>query len=420
MSRILDVYLHEIFAGQLIQDNSGALSFVYDAAYLEQSSPALSISMPLRAEPLGRQVAQAFFSGLLPDEIVRHRLAKYLGVSEKNPFSLLEAIGGECAGALSLYPKGGKPAPTSIDDIEVLDDQSLKEILDLLKRRPLLAGDDGLRLSLAGAQDKIAVGMVDGKIALVRGNSPTTHILKPVIDSIKDSVHNEVFCMRLASMIGLDVPKVEIRWLGDLPYFLVERYDRKRDAEGNIKRLHQEDFCQALGVMPELKYEREGGPNIVRCQDILDKYSVRPAVDNLKFLERIIFNYLIGNADAHGKNFSLLYVRGKPELAPAYDLLCTAVYEGLSTRMAMKIGKKSRPEEVFIRNWHRLVPDTVAARKNLDRQLTKMSNSCVEKSMELKDSLNSEGIKSSIFDDMCAVIISRAKRIKECVELSQS
>lgn len=416
MSRILDAYLHEILAGQLIQDNSGVLSFVYDTAYLEQSNPALSISMPLRAEPYEKKVVHAFFSGLLPDEIVRHRLAKYLGVSEKNSFSLLEAIGGECAGALSLFPLGEKPTPASIDDIEVLDDQSLKEILDLLKRRPLLAGDDGLRLSLAGAQDKIAVGMVDGKIALVRGNSPTTHILKPVIESIKDSVHNEVFCMRLASMVGIEVPKVEIRWLGDLSYFLVERYDREQVAVGKIKRLHQEDFCQALGVMPDLKYEREGGPNIAHCQDILDKYSVRPAADNLKFLERIIFNYLIGNADAHGKNFSLLYAGDKPELAPAYDLLCTSVYEELSTKMAMKIGKKYKPEEVFIRNWHRLVPDTVASRKNLDRQLIKMSDACVEKSVELKNSLNSKGIKSSIFDEICAVIALRARRIKERIE----
>ncbi|MGH1398001.1 MAG: type II toxin-antitoxin system HipA family toxin [Alphaproteobacteria bacterium] len=427
MSRILDVYLHEIFAGQLIQNDSGALSFTYDEGYIKEIHTPLSLSLPIPQRfPLSfplefntgvfeGDVVRAFFSGLLPDDIVRHRLARYLGVSEKNPFSLLEAIGGECAGALSLYPQGQTPPKTSQDDAEILDDKKLQEILDLLKRRPLLAGDDGLRLSLAGAQDKIAVGLRDDKIALIRGTTPTTHILKPMIDDIKDSVHNELFCMRLAKLVGIDVPAAQIRHVNDTPYFLVERYDRVHN-DGTIKRLHQEDFCQALGIMPDVRYECEGGPNFARCQDVLRDASAKPAADQIALLERLIFNYLIGNADAHGKNFSLLYKGNKPELAPAYDLLSTAVYPDLSAKMAMKIGGKYKPDDVFLRHWHKLIPDTAAAKKNLEKQLTDMSKKCLDKSRHLKNDMESQNIKSSIFDEISEIIIARAKHIEDQIE----
>ncbi len=415
MSRILDVYLHEIFAGQLIQNDYGGLSFAYDESYVNKDHAPLSLSLPLQAEIFEGDVVRAFFSGLLPDDIVRHRLARYLGVSEKNPFSLLEAIGGECAGALSLYPQGQTPPETSQDDAEILDDKKLQEILDLLKRRPLLAGDDGLRLSLAGAQDKIAVGLHDDKIALIRGISPTTHILKPVIGDIKDSVHNELFCMRLAQMVGINVPEAEIRFVNNRPYFLVERYDRIHD-DSVVKRLHQEDFCQAMGIMPDIKYEREGGPNFAQCQDILRESSAKPAADQIALLERLIFNYLIGNADAHGKNFSLLYRSNKPELAPAYDLLSTAVYPDLSAKMAMKIGGKYKPDDVFLRHWYKLVPDTAAARKNLEKQLIDMSKNCKDKAAQLKADLKAQKITSGVFDDICAVIDKRTKHIEDQIE----
>ena len=412
MSRTLDVYLHDTFAGQLIQNNSGSLSFIYRQDYVGKNHAPLSLSLPLREELFEGDIVRAFFSGLLPDDIVRHRLARYLGVSEKNSFSLLEAIGGECAGALSLYPEGETPSANSEEDAEILDDKKLQEILNLLKRRPLLAGDDGLRLSLAGAQDKIAVGLRNDQITLIRGTSPTTHILKPVIGDIKDSVHNELFCMRLAKLVDIDAPDVEIRYVNDTPYFLVERYDRMFDDDGAIKRFHQEDFCQALGVMPEVKYEREGGPGFARCQEVLRVASVRPAADQIALLERLILNYLIGNADAHGKNFSLLYKGNKPELAPVYDLLSTAVYPDLSVKMAMKIGGKYKPDDVFLRHWYKLVPDTAVARKNLEKQLKSVAINCREKAHHLIVMLEKDNIKSSIFQDIYEIICKRADHIE--------
>lgn len=411
--RILIVFLNDMPAGYLIQEQNGVLSFAYTADYVAQHNMGISLSLPLREEPYTGSIVQAFFSGLLPEEGVRRRLAQYLGVSERNPFALLKAIGGECAGALALYPEGMGPPVHQAIDVEVLDTQKLKEILALLHNRPMLAGDSGLRLSLAGAQDKLAVGFKDGNILLVKGGAPTTHILKPIIEWVKDSAHNELFCMRLAKKVGLLVPEAKLLWVGDMPYYLVARYDRICTEDGTIQRIHQEDMCQATGILPEIKYENEGGPSITTCQQIITSYSAKPAVDQLRLLDMIIFNYLIGNADAHGKNFSLLYHSKKPELAPAYDLLSTAVYPDLSEKMAMKIGGKYNPRDIFLRHWLRLVPETKSAASALTRQLRLLAIKTTETAITVKNELIHEGITSLVINDICFLIQQRAKRIMD-------
>ncbi|MBX9805418.1 MAG: type II toxin-antitoxin system HipA family toxin [Alphaproteobacteria bacterium] len=412
MTRILDVYLHEQLVGKLIQDNSGRLQFQYEENYVsDKNSMPISLSMPVRSEQYEEIKVRAFFSGLLPDDIARHRLARYLGVSEKNPFSLLEAIGGECAGALALYPEGELPPPPKNGDIEKLDNKQLKEILNLLKRRPLMAGEDNVRLSLAGAQDKLAISLVDDCIALVRGTTPTTHILKPLIEEVKDSVYNELFCLSLAALLEIETPRAEIRWLDDTPYFLVERYDRQIDSNNKIVRIHQEDFCQVLGVLPELKYEREGGPSVTQSLELLQNHSLQPAADRLAFIQRLIFNYLIGNSDAHGKNNSILFTNRLPRLAPAYDLLSTIIYPNLSNKMAMKIGGKYDPEVVLLRHWQRIVPDTTVAKRALNKDLMKISKDCLEQAHTLKAALKEQGTYSIIFDDICQVIKKRSDHI---------
>ncbi len=413
MRRMLDVYLQDVLVGFLEQTNSGDLLFTYDADYLDTASYgiSLSLSLSLQSDAFKSAQVKAFFSGLLPEASVRDRLAKCLGLSEKNTFSLLEAVGGDCAGALALYPHGEQPTKES-DDVEVLDDKRLREVLDLIKRRPMLAGDGGYRLSLAGAQDKLGVGFKDGRVLLIKGGAPTTHILKPMIERVKDSTHNELFCMGLAKMVGLDVPESSLHFVGVTPYYLVERYDRQISEGGVVTRIHQEDFCQALGIAPEIKYEREGGPTMAACQDVIAKNAARPAADQIKLLNIVIFNYLVGNADAHGKNFSLLYKGNKPELAPAYDLLSTAIYPDLSENMAMRIGGKYKPKDVCQRHFHRLVPDTKAAQSAMNRQIKMMTDKTMEAAPRLKASLIKNGLASDVFDDIVAIIEERAKRLR--------
>ncbi|MFW6235463.1 MAG: HipA domain-containing protein, partial [Desulfovibrionales bacterium] len=154
---------------------------------------------------------------------------------------------------------------------------------------------------------------------------------------------------------------------GTVHSLLVERYDRVVLPE-SIIRVHQEDFCQALGIAPEIKYENEGGPAFRECCELLRKHSVSPAKDLLRITEWMFFNVLVGNADAHAKNLSLLYRQKAPSLAPSYDLLCTTIYEGLSQRMAMKVGGENRPAWIMKRHWVRLAEEAgVKSRIILER-----------------------------------------------------
>ncbi|MCY4099382.1 MAG: type II toxin-antitoxin system HipA family toxin [Rhodobacteraceae bacterium] len=417
MNQSLDVYLNHDFVGILSRDESGVLEISYSDNYYKIGKFGISLSLPLSArfsnafsdgffkgKYRGTRV-EAFFSGLLPDEGIRKKLARNLGVSEYNSYSLLEAVGGDCAGALSLFPRGIKPKPQDAKVyVEFLDDDKLLRILKKIKKRPLLAGDNGYRLSLAGAQNKLAVGYLDGRVVLVKGGAPTTHILKPMITKFNDIVHNELFCMKLAKLMDLDVPEVSLHFVRDKPYYLVERYDRDIDNNGIVTRIHQEDFCQALGILPSSKYQFEGGPDISSSVDLIRQNFASPAKDQIKFLNLIIFNYLIGNSDAHGKNFSLLYVGTKPELAPAYDLISTVIYPEIDVKMAMSIGEEFRPEKISIRHFQKLVPNTKTAQTVLENQVKSMSERIVNTARALKSDLKSEGITSQVFAEIIKII----------------
>ncbi len=413
MSRDLSVYLYDKFAGTLTQNDNGNLSFLYDQDYLaSQDAHQISISMPLMEAPFPDNIARPFFSGLLPEERARRSLASYLGISAENAFGLLEAIGGECAGALSFYPKGVEPPLPNEEDVEVLDDARLIRILKLLHTRPLMAGEEGIRLSLAGVQDKLAVCLVDNKLALAKDGALTTHILKPIIGTLTGTVENEVFCMTLAKRMKLEAPKAEIRYAEGQPYYLVERYDRTHTKEGRLVRLHQEDFCQALSVPPELKYEDEGGPGVQTSLSLLQRHSSQPALDRLTFIRLLIFNYLIGNADAHAKNYAFLYkYANAPRLAPAYDMLCTAIYSRLTKKLAMKIGNRDIPDTIHLKQWNTLVPETKAAQRLLSHDLKEMAGHILEESASLLDEFSANSIKITLLEPIRDVIKTRARHV---------
>jgi len=221
---------------------------------------------------------------------------------------LLEEIGGEVAGAIEIWPEGVDPASGDEGrDPRVLSDDELVALIDRLPTRPMLAGGaDGLRRSLAGAQSKLPVLCMDERIALPAPGQPTTHILKPEIALFEGTSENEAFCMRLARSIGLTVPTVRHRSLGEKRFLLIERHDRRTGEDGRIVRLHQEDFCQALGFTSARKYASDGGPTFRDCFALIRRVTTRPAADVLKLLDAALFNAVVGNADAHAKNFSLL------------------------------------------------------------------------------------------------------------------
>ncbi|KPF91182.1 kinase [Novosphingobium sp. AAP83] len=358
MTNRLTVWWDGRVTGCLYLGPDGDTQFAYDAAWLADATlPALSFSLPKQAEPFNRRACQPFFGGILPEEGQRTAIARALGVSADNEFRLLEYLGGEVAGALTLLPEGELPTPPSAAAPKLLNDDDLVRLLDHLPMRPMLAGEDGLRLSLAGAQSKLPVLVIDGQIALPAPGQPTSHILKPPIARFAGTTENEYFCMSLARAVGLDVAPVEMRTVQGRSFLLITRYDRAIGPEGEVARLHQEDFAQALGVPSHRKYASEGGPNFPDCFALLRRAATRPPRDILRLLDAAIFNLIIGNADAHAKNFSLLHKQGAITLAPLYDLLSTVLYPELSPKLAMKIGGKAVLDDIEARHWDRFAAD---------------------------------------------------------------
>ena len=376
MAHELDVWLFTDRVGTLALVD-GRLSFCYAPGWLSlPNAVALSASLPLQTEPLDDRKTRPFFAGLLPEGQMRRLIAQQFQVSGQNDFALLDHIGGECAGAVTfLEPGQVLHESTQGDDVQWLSDEEVVAILDELPRRPMLAGKDGLRLSLAGAQDKLPVVFDGNRLGLPRNGTPSSHILKPPIHAVEDSVINEGFCMALAEAMQLKPAKSKVHTVLNRPFLLVERYDRVADEQGHRRRLHQEDFCQALGVEPEMKYQNEGGPDLAQCFDLVRRITRPSAPQVLRLYDYVIFNALIGNHDAHAKNFSLLYVGEIPVLAPFYDTLSTAVYPTLTPKMAMKIGSKYQFSEVHARHWEQLAESVGLARAQAKRRILELAKS---------------------------------------------
>lgn len=372
MIKTLNVFLHRNLVGQLLLDE-GRMVFEYADSWLKNAlAVPLSHSLPLRAERFDRKICRGFFAGILPEESKRQMVAKNLGISPTNDFAMIEQIGGECAGAVTFLP-ASQALPEHDYHYRSLSDDELVKILELLPRQPLMAGEDGVRLSLAGAQDKIAIHVANGNVSIPLGGAPSTHILKPAIERFEGLVYNEAYCLKLAEIVGLPVAKAQTRNVGGIDYLLVERYDRHIDADGNVHRLHQEDFCQALGVASEEKYQNEGGPNLKDCFALLRDASSRPAIDIMRLLDAVIFNLLIGNHDAHGKNFSLLYQPANTQIAPLYDLVSTVYYPQLTKKMAMKIGKEAESSKITLEHFERLAQDAGLSTPIMKKRLPELT-----------------------------------------------
>lgn len=378
MKRALDVYLHQHLTGQLLQDEDGQMLFSYGDGWLETpGAVALSNSLPLRREKFRQKECRGFFAGILPEQNQRDVIAKNLGISKQNNVAMLEKIGGECAGAVTFVPAGQK-LPERNDQYRSLSQDELAKILKQLPRRPLLAGEKGVRLSLAGAQDKIAVHVAGGEISVPLGGAPSTHILKPAIERFEGTVFNEAFCMKLAEAAGLQTAKVAVGKADEIDYLLVGRYDRKTDGR-LIERLHQEDFCQAWGIVPENKYQNEGGPSLKQCFGLVRESSSVPLSDLQQLLDAVIFNFLVGNNDAHGKNFSLIYHGTEKWLAPFYDVLSTVYYPELSKKMAMKIGREYDAGKILPRHFEQLAEEAGLARPMVRRRVSELAEIVLSK-----------------------------------------
>ena len=381
MTDRLQVIWNKRLVGTLDRHKKGRVVFQYSQNWIENEFSPVSLSLPCRKEKFAPGLSTAFFENLLPENNTRTVLAFRNRFDKKDTYSFLENFGEDCAGALSIIPEDQEPdfTPGQYENItqELID--ALDKILVDPERYKLYPEMKQAKLSLAGAQDKLPVYLKGTHFYLPKNSgSATTHIIKPINAGFTDIPRNEAFCMELAKRTGFPVPNSKIMKIGGHELFVVNRYDRQVFNK-EIVRIHQEDFCQAMGYPVERKYQETGGPGFLECRELIDEYLSNKGVTNrLLFIRMMIFNYIIGNHDAHGKNFSILH-DNEFELAPFYDLVSTQVYP-LDNKFAMAIGQTFRLDRIKNHSFELFAKD-MNVRPNLLKKLTKETCESVEKEL---------------------------------------
>ena len=366
----LNVLINGRLIGRLEKAANGAISFQYTESWLEwEHRFAVSLSLPLLPAAYRGAEVSAVFDNLLPDrDAVRRRVAERMGAQGTDSYSLLEAIGRDCVGAMQFLPEGEEVGEPYVQG-EAVSDQDIEAMLADLAQAPLgVDRDQEFRISVAGAQEKTALLRIGEQWLRPTGTTPTTHIIKPQLGQIptsdgmidmSDSVDNEHYCMKLMEGFGLPVAKTDIASFGARRVLVVERFDRSWRNAQHIIRLPQEDGCQALGFPPTLKYQSDGGPNMRDIFGLL-KGADDAQADQIAFFKSQILFWLIGATDGHAKNFSIfLKPGGRYSLTPFYDVLSAqpAVDKGQIApnkfRLAMSAGKNRhyRMNEVMGRHF---------------------------------------------------------------------
>ncbi|RCK43650.1 toxin HipA [Thalassospira profundimaris] len=350
----LRVYLNNRLVGHLLKEPSGAIEFRYDQSWLDwENAFPVSLSLPLQEDTYRGEPVVAVFENLLPDsDNLRRRVAEKVGARGTDAYSLLEAIGHDCVGALQFIAGDAEPNTDSTKiDGEPVDDAAIEKILRNLALAPLgLDREDEFRISVAGAQEKTALLYHKGKWLKPHGTTPTTHLFKTQIGQLpngidlSNSVENEFYCLKLFEAFGLPVNKAEILTFGETKALVIERFDRLKAKDGRLLRLPQEDCCQALSIPPSRKYQSDHGPGMVDILTFL-RGSDTPADDQKLFLKAQILFWLIGATDGHAKNFSVfLRPGGSFSMTPLYDVLTAQPsldarqIERKQMRLAMSVG----------------------------------------------------------------------------------
>jgi serine/threonine-protein kinase HipA len=366
MSTELPVHFEQRRVATIVAD-AHTTTLTYDDAW--RGAPdrfPVSLSMPLGAEPYGGERVFPWVMNLLPEGDPLRAMTRALGAAPEDVLGLIAETGADLAGALTI----GERKPTGeLGYRSIPDEYALERILNELPARPFLVGENGVSMSLAGAQEKLPVAVVEGRIALAVNGAASTHILKPDNPRLAASVQNEALCMVLAQRLGLNVAPVTTGNAGSRSYLLVGRYDRFRGGEG-VQRLHQEDFCQALARPPSAKYEFNGtglrGPSLPDMFALVRKYMT--ARDITRLLDAVIFNTAIGNVDSHAKNYSILLGPKGAQLAPLYDLMTGLAWPGITQNQAQAIGGQRRGRHIYGRHWRRLAAESgLGARGTVQR-----------------------------------------------------
>ena len=345
----LRVFFEQRLVGTIDVDKGGP-GFTYDPNWIGlRGAFPISTTMPLTSQRIAPDTFLPWAANLLPESEQLRTLGQLLGMAAGDVVGLLSAIGGDTAGALSI----GQPGRTSSFRWRpVGKPEDLERIIEELPNKPFLVGDEGVSMSLAGVQTKLAVAIDDaGCICIPMNGSPSTHILKPDAPRLYGGVQNEAFCLTLARRMRIPTPEITTGQAGKRTYLLVKRYDRT-NVGGRWRRLHQEDYCQALGKPPSAKYEsnRTGsrGPTFKDMFEVTRRHM--PLTDIIRLLDMAVVNVLACNTDAHAKNYSIM-IRAGASLAPMYDVMCGEVWENVTKNLAQKIARQSRGDHLKGRHW---------------------------------------------------------------------
>lgn len=355
-SPILGVFMHDRRVGTLGQHGSDVW-FKYDQWVVEAEKPEpwrLSLKLPIQANPFAHEATLVFFDNLLIESDTRRELAAATKQDTSDIPGLLGRVGGECAGAVSLWPIDMErpPAPQyrQISSIELED---------------IFAERHGQRLSqvqlesrqvMSGVQHKLVLRKADEKYSLPLMGAPGTDILKRSTGRYKDLAANELFCLQVFRSLGLGPASASV--IGGSNGLLdVTRYDRVKEDDGSISRIHQEDFCQATGRIVARKYQRLGGPGLGDIAAVLRRISINPPEDIRRLIGAALANACLGNMDAHAKNFSILYGSDGARLAPFYDIVSTEAYDGLDVELSMRFGHVTDPRRITRTDFERLAKD---------------------------------------------------------------
>lgn len=261
----------------------------------------ISLTMPLAAEPYGPETAVPWLMNLLPEGEPLRAMTRALGVSRDDILGLITATGRDLAGALTIGTVRDAEAPAYLP---IIDPAQLERIIEELPAKPFLVGDEGVSMSLAGAQEKMPLAGGADHLTIPINGASSTLILKPDNPRLPGSVQNEALCMVLARRCGLPTAPVTPGVAGARAYLLVDRYDRTQ-ADGRVTRIHQEDFCQALGRPPAAKYQHNQtgmpGPSLAEMFGLVRQRMTAREINRL--LDAVIFNIAIGNVDSHAKNY---------------------------------------------------------------------------------------------------------------------
>jgi serine/threonine-protein kinase HipA len=361
------VYFEQRRVGTIEVDKAGP-SFLYDTPWIAlRGAFPISVTMPLTAERINSDVFLPWAANLLPESEQLRTLGQLLGMARSDVIGLLSAIGGDTAGALSF----GQPGRTaSVQWRPVGSPEDLEKVIEELPTKPFLVGDEGVSMSLAGVQAKLAVAIDGvGHVCVPMNGSPSTHILKPDSPRLPGGVQNEAFCLALARRLNIPTPNFTTGRAGKRTYLVVQRYDRLA-AGDRWRRLHQEDYCQALGKPPSAKYESNqtavSGPMLLEMFEVTRRYL--SAAEIVRLLDMVIFNVLACNTDAHAKNYSIMIRGNGLSLAPIYDVMCGEVWENVTKNLAQAIADKRRGDCLTGRDWQRFASECgLNARQVMDR-----------------------------------------------------